>query len=115
VESDLPTAEWLSANNADLTVKDKDGLTGLQLDADEGHLMMVKWLAEENVAIDAKDNGGMMTALHYAAHKGHLEIVIWLVESGRADVDGVDNKRKTASDVAKDKEIPIFGDRPIYL
>jgi ankyrin repeat protein len=50
----------------------------------------------------------MMTALHYAAHKGHLEIVIWLVESGRADVDGVDNKRKTASDVAKDKEIGRF-------
>jgi ankyrin repeat protein len=54
MESDLPTAEWLSENNADPTVKDKDGLTGLHLDADEGHLMMVKWLAEENVAIEQR-------------------------------------------------------------
>jgi ankyrin repeat protein len=57
--------ELLSAG-ADLHARNNDGATILMLEAESGHVAMVKFLLARGAKVDAKDNKGR-TALDYAA------------------------------------------------
>ena len=56
-------------------------------------IKIVKFLVEEGVDIEAKDNRGY-TPLHFASYHGCTEIIKFLVEEG-ADIEAKNNNGKT--------------------
>ncbi len=75
-----------------------DGMTALQIAAENGHLEVVKRLLDDGAVVNMEDEQGL-TSLHYAAKNGHLEVVKSLLDAG-AEVNRKDNQGETALDYA---------------
>ena len=65
-----------------VNARGKDGLTPLQLAANNGHKEVVELLLANKAAINAKDNEGR-TALHFAARMGNVEMAELLIRPRR--------------------------------
>ena len=78
---------------ADVTVKDKDGITSLHWAAIEGYTEVAVLLIEQGADVNAKNRYGA-TPLRWAAGEGHTDVVKLLLEQG-ADVNiNVGNKKQ---------------------
>lgn len=72
------------ARGADPNLRDKRGVSVLQIAANEGLLLVVEALLDAGAQIDAQDPAGD-TALHYAMAAEHQGIIDLLVQS-HADI-----------------------------
>jgi len=81
--------ELLLANKADVSVKDRFGLTPLHIAALSGHKDVVELLLASKADVSAKDSFGQ-TPLFAAAFNGHKDVVELLL-ANNADVNAKDN------------------------
>ena len=87
-------ADWLFSRNADFGIRDKDGMTILQLVCRNGYDELAKLLiGTYGVEIDLPDNEGR-TAIHYAAMSGNTKVMLLLLENG-ADPNKLTKKKDT--------------------
>jgi hypothetical protein len=82
---DLERIRALLAAKADVSAKNKGGLTALMVAAGRGHTEVVRELIAAKAAVNAKDKGGR-TALIFAAMEGHAEVARELI-AAKADVN----------------------------
>eukprot|EP00899_Mesostigma_viride_P007649 jgi/Mesvir1/16886/Mv15767-RA.3 len=86
-EGRLDAIRQLLLLGVSLGVTDKSGRNALLLAANEGHLKLVKFLAEdEGMSLDARDWAGY-NAVILAAEGGHLRLVKYLVEDMEMSLD----------------------------
>ena len=88
----------------DVYARDTRGLTVLHLAAWKGHfevlLEAVKW-----IDVNERAGGTGVTALHVAAREKRTECIEFLVGDCNADLDALEARGLTASDMAKDDEV----------
>jgi ankyrin repeat protein len=79
---DLEAVKSAVAQGANVNFKGPGGFTPMNAAARNGHLEVVKYLAEHGADIDKSDNNRDKTPLLAASFKGHFDIVKYLVEKG---------------------------------
>ena len=81
---DLITLGAMLGSNPSVNIRDADGRTLLMhaVLAEEASLMVVKFLIERGVDVNAVDSDQQWTALHFAARDQNRDIVKTLLESG---------------------------------
>ncbi|VDI14710.1 Hypothetical predicted protein [Mytilus galloprovincialis] len=83
-------AQWVLHDNVDVNQCRDDGVTGLNMASQEGHINIVKMLLERNPEIDSCGNNGC-SPFYMASQNGHTEIVRLLLERN-PNVNRCDNK-----------------------
>ncbi len=86
-------------NGASLTRTDKAGCTVLHYAVDGGNLEAIQYFLMENVDINARDNNGWTPLLRSASVGGVKEVADLLCKF-KADVNVLDNEKKSALMVA---------------
>ena len=86
-------AVWLLDRKADFGIKDKDGMTLLQLVCREGNKDFAEILIQRGAEINLADHDGR-TAIHYAVMSGNSKLVEALLQLG-SDPNKLTNKRDT--------------------
>jgi len=88
----------------DVYARDPRGLTVLHLAAWKGHFEVlqeaVKW-----IDINERSGGTGVTALHVAARERRMECIEYLVGDWNADINALEARGLTPSDMAKDDEV----------
>ena len=77
----ISEATWLLDRNADFGIKNKDGMTLLQLVCREGNKDFAELLIQRGAEINLADNDGL-TAIHYAVMSGNSKLVNSLLHLG---------------------------------
>jgi ankyrin repeat protein len=77
--------------NVDWNQRNKNGNTGVNLAAANGHEAVVKLLVEKGTELESKDNQYSRTPLLWAAMDGHEAVVKLLVDKG-AELESKDNQ-----------------------
>lgn len=86
-------ADWLFDRNADFGIKDKDGMTLLQMACRGGHRQFAERLIGRGAEINLPDQEGR-TAIHYAVMSGNSELVKTLLDLG-SDPNKLTKKKDT--------------------
>ncbi|PGH18656.1 hypothetical protein AJ80_04403 [Polytolypa hystricis UAMH7299] len=79
--------------NANIEVRDREGMTLLQTAAWNGHEKVVILLPKRGAQVEARDREGW-TSLHHASWNGHATVVQMLLQKG-ADVNAKNNESNT--------------------
>ena len=98
---DARKVDALLARHPDVNAQDGDGQTTLFLVADQGDAAMVRQLVRAGAAVDIKAPGVFgWTPLAAVATDGFPDVARALIDGG-ADVNAVDEQKRTVLDLAK--------------
>jgi ankyrin repeat protein len=104
----LPVAQYLVTEGADVNKQDKAKRTCIHWAAVGGHLECIEWLlADQGVDVNAQSSSGM-TALHVAAETGRSLFVARLLFHG-ADPSLLDSDGKSPVNLAAEKGHKAIG------
>eukprot|EP01127_Copromyxa_protea_P021259 TRINITY_DN7267_c0_g1_i2.p1 TRINITY_DN7267_c0_g1~~TRINITY_DN7267_c0_g1_i2.p1 ORF type:complete len:2037 (-),score=281.34 TRINITY_DN7267_c0_g1_i2:43-5445(-) len=93
---------WLSLEDPDINMKDKDGATLLYSTINKGHLGIAYWLIGRGADLNEACNNGS-TPLHCAASCGYFDMCATLLRNGAQPT--LNHSRQSPRNVAKTTEI----------
>lgn len=98
---DLPTVtEMVEGCDVDLEKRTASGMTAVALAASQGHVPVLRYLADQDADINARAHDGC-TPLHLAILDEHIDAVAFLLSRG-ADVKAATPEGETPLDWAED-------------
>ena len=87
--------QFLLSRGANVQVTNMNGWTTLTFACMRRNLEIVRLLLDANIDVEARDDAGQQTALHYAAQYGHSEILRELILEHNANMFAQNHTGKT--------------------